>query len=200
MVLQGLPPGMEHRGDADLGAEMAWIGGDGGKRLGRAAEQDCIDGGLVLEGDLARQRGQGENDMKVRYRQQFGLSGGEPLETHQPLALRAMAVTTGVVGVARQAAVVAPLDMAAERRCPARGDGTHDASLDAAEMTGMRLLERFAVAAEDIRHLQGRSHGGRSAGRHNLQPQPMERAWRLADGLGGNLGVASRARQAGVAE
>jgi hypothetical protein len=33
MVLQGLPPGMEHRGDADLGAEMAWIGGDGGKRL-----------------------------------------------------------------------------------------------------------------------------------------------------------------------
>jgi hypothetical protein len=121
----------------DLGAEMAWIGGDGGKRLGRAAEQDCIDGGLVLEGDLARWRRQGENDMEVRYRQQFGLSGGEPLETHQPLALRAMAVTTGVVGVARQAAVVAPLDMAAERRCPARRDGTHDAPLDAAEMTGM---------------------------------------------------------------
>ena len=56
------------------------------------------------------------------------------------------------------------------------------------------------MAAEDIRQLQGRSHGGRSAGRHNLQPQPVERAWRLADGLGGNLGVASRARQAGVAE
>jgi hypothetical protein len=36
--------------------------------------------------------------------------------------------------------------MAAERRCPAR---RHDAPLDAAEMTGMRLLERFAVAAED---------------------------------------------------
>ena len=43
MVLQGLPPGMEYCGDADLGAEMAWIGGDGGKRLGRGAEQDCID-------------------------------------------------------------------------------------------------------------------------------------------------------------
>src|ERR1700693_3696073 len=118
-------------------AEMAWIGGDGGKRLGRAAEQDCIDGGLVLEGDLARWRRQGENDMEVRYRQQFGLSGGEALETHQPLALRAVAFTTGVVGIARQPAVVAPLDMAAERRCPARRDGTHDAPLDAAEMTGM---------------------------------------------------------------
>ena len=60
-----------------------------------------------------------------------------------------MAVTTGVVGDACQAAVVAALDMAAERRRPARRDSTHDAPLDAAEMTGMRLLERFTVAAED---------------------------------------------------
>jgi hypothetical protein len=54
------------------------------------------------------------------------------------------------------------LDMAPEHRCPARRDGAHDASLDAPEMTGMRLSKRFAMAAEDIRYLQSRSHGTRS--------------------------------------
>jgi len=49
---------MEHRGDADLRAQMPGIGGDGGERLSGGAEQDRIDGGLVLEGDLACQRRQ----------------------------------------------------------------------------------------------------------------------------------------------
>ena len=40
--------------------------------------------------------------------------------------------------------------MAAERGCSARRDGAHDASLDTPEMTGMRLSERFAMAAKDI--------------------------------------------------
>ena len=56
VLLQGLTPGMEHRSDADLRAQMPGIGGDGGERLSGGAEQDRIDGGLVLEGDLARQR------------------------------------------------------------------------------------------------------------------------------------------------
>ena len=87
MVLQRLTPGMEHRGDADLRAQMLGIGGDGGERLSGSAEQDRIDGGLVLEGDLARQRWQGEDDVEVRHRQQFGLSVREPFGACQPLAL-----------------------------------------------------------------------------------------------------------------
>jgi hypothetical protein len=53
MVLQGLAPGVENHGRAELGAEMSRIGGDGGERLGRRVEQDRVDKGLVLEGDLA---------------------------------------------------------------------------------------------------------------------------------------------------
>ena len=68
-----------------------------------------------------------------------------------------MPITTGVVGDARRAAVVALLDVAAERRRPARCDGAHDAPLDAAEMPGTGLPKRFTVAAEDIRHLEGRT-------------------------------------------
>lgn len=55
---------------------------------GGGAEQDRIDGSLVLEGDLARQRRQLEDDAEVGHRQQFGLSMREPFGARQPLALR----------------------------------------------------------------------------------------------------------------
>ena len=87
MMLQGLAPGVEHHGHAELGAEIPGIGRDGGKRLGRGAEQDCIDGGLVLERDRTDRCRQGEDDVEVRHRQQLGLPGREPLQTRQPLTL-----------------------------------------------------------------------------------------------------------------
>jgi hypothetical protein len=65
--------------------------------------------------------------------------------------------------------------------------------LDVPEMAGMRLSERFAIAAEDIRHLQSRSHGTRSGGWHDFQAGPIERARRVADRFGGDPGVARRA-------
>jgi hypothetical protein len=48
-----------------------------------------------LEGDLARQRWQGEDDVEVRHRQQFGLPMREPFGACQPLTLGTMAVTAG---------------------------------------------------------------------------------------------------------
>jgi hypothetical protein len=57
-----------------------------------------------------------------------------------------MAVSTRVVGDAGRTTIIALLDMAAEHRRPARRDGAHDASLDAPEMTGMRLSKRFAMS------------------------------------------------------
>lgn len=70
-----------------------------------------------------------------------------------------MAVATGIVGDAGRTTIIALLDMAPEYRRPARRDGAHDAALDAPKMTGMRLSKRFAMAVEDIRHLQSRRHG-----------------------------------------
>jgi hypothetical protein len=66
VVLQGLAPGVENHSHADLGAEMPGISRDGGKGLGRRAEQDRINGGLVLERDFAERCRQSEDDMKVR--------------------------------------------------------------------------------------------------------------------------------------
>ena len=95
VLLQGLTPGMEHCSDADLCAQMPGVGGDGGECLGGRAEQDRVDGGLVLEGDLACQRRQGEDDVEIRHRQQFGLSMREPFGARQPLALWTMTVAAG---------------------------------------------------------------------------------------------------------
>jgi hypothetical protein len=118
----------------------------------------------------------GAGKVEVGHRQELSPPVREPLRARQPLALRAMAIATGVVGDPDRAAVVALLDMAAECRRPARRDGAHHAALDATEMTGMRLPKRFAVVAEDIRHLHRRSHGVGSTRRHDLQPEPVERA------------------------
>ena len=45
-------PGMENRGDADAGAEVLGVGGDRDQRLGRGLEQQIVDDGLVLVGDV----------------------------------------------------------------------------------------------------------------------------------------------------
>ena len=200
MMLQGLAPGVKNHGDTELAAEVPGIGRDGGQCLGRRAEQDRVDNGLVLERDLAHQRWQCEDDMKVRHRQQFGLPIREPLGPRQPLAFGTVTVAARVVSDADCTAIVALLDMAAEHRRPARRDGAHDPSLDAPEMTGARLSKRFAMAAEDIRHLQSRNHRSRSAGRYDFQAEPIERARRITDRFGGDPGVARRACEAGMAK
>jgi hypothetical protein len=120
---------------------------------------------------------QGEHDVEVLNRQQFGLSGGEPLGAGLPLALRAMPVAARVVGAADEAAIGAGLGVPAQRRRPAQLDSAHHPPLDAAQVTVMRAAIGIAVAAEDIRHFQaGRHDADGSGGRHYLQPQPVKRA------------------------
>ena len=59
VVQQVLSPSVQHGQEADLCAEMLWIGGDRAQRLRGRPEQDVVDHGLVLErddGDLRRAR------------------------------------------------------------------------------------------------------------------------------------------------
>ena len=42
--------------------------------------------------------------MEVLHRQQFGLAGGKPLPRRSPLALRAVAVRTAIIGDGRKPA------------------------------------------------------------------------------------------------
>ena len=91
--------------------------------------------------------------------------------------------------------------MAAQRRRPAQLDGAHHPPLDAAQVSVMGAAIRFAVATEDIRHFQaGRHDAAGSGGRHDLQPQPVERALSPSDQPVRDSRIARRARQVGMAQ
>ena len=54
VMLKVLPPGVQHTQEADLRAQMLWVGGDLMQRLRCRPEQDVVDHHLVLERDDLR--------------------------------------------------------------------------------------------------------------------------------------------------
>ena len=149
-------PGVQYGGQADARAEMLRVGGDRGQRLGGGPEQEVVDGGLVLERDRADRRRQGEDDVIVGNRQELRLAVFEPLPRRRALALRAVAVAAGVVGDAFVRAVLAALDVSAERGGATGLDRRHDLQLGEAHVTGVGLAPRRPMGAKDVGDLQAR--------------------------------------------
>jgi hypothetical protein len=83
---------MQHGDEAGPSAKMLGIGPDDKHRFGGGLEQQIVDDGLVLIGEVRDLRRQSKHLMKVRNRQQLGLAGGEPLPRRSPLTLRAVPV------------------------------------------------------------------------------------------------------------
>ena len=77
-----LSPTVEHGEEADLGAQMFGIGSDGGEGLGRGAEQNAVDEIFVLVSNRGDRFRQGEDDMKIRSRENFRF----PFSTHSARA------------------------------------------------------------------------------------------------------------------
>jgi hypothetical protein len=175
---------------------MLGIGGDGLDCLGRRPKQDVMDNGLVLQRDAGDRRWHGEYEMKAR--KQLALAIGQPLGAGETLALWAETVTAGVVGNAGLTAIIAALDIAAERRGPANLNRRHDAALSGSQATGLIGAVGGTMGAEDIRHLKRGSHTGRSARRHHHQA--IERARRVGDQCGCDLGISGGRRQPGMAQ
>ena len=114
MVGERRAPGVQNGSDADAGAEMLGVGRDRDQRLSRGLEQNVVDHGLVLVGDVGDCRRQREDHVEVGHRQELGRALGEPLLCGGTLALRAVPVATAVVGNGRVATVLAARDMPAE--------------------------------------------------------------------------------------
>src|SRR6266853_1934882 len=179
MVGHRRAPGVEHGGEADAGAEVPGIGGDGEQRLGRAAEQQVVDYRLVLIGDRGDLGRQGEDKVEVADRQQIGLARGKPVPCRRALALGAMAVATGVVGDPAVAAILAALDMAAEGSRAAVLDGRHHLELAKAQMPGIGLAPGGAMVMKDVGDLQPwAAHRRRARLRVSVSSRPRGRAGR----------------------
>ena len=129
--------------------------------------------------------------MEIGDRQQVGLAIRQPPGARQALALRAVPVATTIEGDTNHAAVVAALGMAAEHCGTTSFDGCHHATLAAREPTALCRAERFAVVAENIRHLQYGTHGPRLRVRHYFNGEIIERTRRGCDQSGRDLGISS---------
>lgn len=81
-------PRVKHSGDADPGAEVLGISGDGQHRIGHGHEQQIIDERLVVIGDRGDLGREGEDDVEVAGREEVGLAGLEPLRAAAPSGTR----------------------------------------------------------------------------------------------------------------
>ena len=123
--------------------------------LGGDVEQQPVDHGLVLVGDVGDRRRQREDHVVVLHRQQVGLACLEPALGGAGLALRAVPVAARVVGDLVGAAALAAQDVSAQRRGAALLDGRHDLELAQAQVPALRLAPGRPVGAEDVGDLQG---------------------------------------------
>ena len=143
---------MEHQRRSNLRAQMLRIGGDGTQGLGGNIEQQAVDNRLVVPGDRTDRGGQREDHVVILHGQQVGLTCLEPPVCGARLALRAMAVTTRVVGDLQLGAAGTAQHMSTQRRGAALFDGRHDLQLSQAQRYS--LSPRWPVEAEDVRDLQ----------------------------------------------
>src|ERR1700747_650208 len=101
-----------------------------------------------------------------------------------------MAVSARVVGDAHGAAVVAALDMTAERSRAAGRDRSDDAPFDAPEMSSVRPFVTLAVTAEDVGQFERRPNVHRLSWRGDAQREFIART-----GRGGARGRTLRERR-----
>ena len=70
---------MEYRKEADFGSQMLGIGSDSGQGLGRGTKQNVVDNLFILVSDGSDLFGDGEDDMEIVCRENFGRSLLDPL-------------------------------------------------------------------------------------------------------------------------
>ncbi len=83
VVQKILTPGVEDGEEADLRTQMLGRGGDRSQSLGDHAEENAIDGLLVLKGYFGNLFRDGENDMKVLRVEDLGVPILQPLGAGQ---------------------------------------------------------------------------------------------------------------------
>jgi hypothetical protein len=153
VAVERLSPGAEHGGDPDLAVEMSLTKLK--QRLTGRFEEQVVDKPVVELSEQADLIGQGEDDMEVADRKQLALPSVDPFDHLGVLALRAVAIATGVIRDSRGAAVIALIDVATERRRAAAFDVIQDAVVMKREFVVCAVF--FAVEPEYVSKFKARS-------------------------------------------
>ena len=198
MVGQRRPPCVQHRGDADAGAEVPGVGGDRQHRLGRRLEQQVVEQrpfdkfrtGLLWNVISATSAGSVNTTWKYPTGSRSA-SRSASQARGGTLAPGAMPVAAAVIDDPPMPAAGAGLDVTAHDGGAAMLDRRHDLELMQPQMPGMRGPVGRPCAAEDVGDLDGGAHAGSTGGRLPLHQrhQPVERTGHGMDRACRDLGL-----------
>ncbi len=153
--VEGLPPGMEHHDNAELGVPA--VLGKALQGLGGDLEQQAVDPLGVVAGQPQEHLRQGEDDVEVLDRQQLQLSGVDPGAALAGPAFWAVAITIRVVADLVVAAAVALVDVGAHCVGAALVDGRHGLVLRVTEIVAGAV--GGSVLPEDVGDFKRRIGG-----------------------------------------
>ena len=129
---EGLPPGVQHGEEPNSGAETGGVGSDSQQCFRDRAEQQVVNHARVLEGKLSERIREGEDYVVVGHREQFALASFKPLGFGQRLALGTVAVAARVINGELMSALIALVEMPAERGCSTLLDCAQHSTLGSA--------------------------------------------------------------------
>ena len=152
---------MHNRGEANFGAQMLGIARYLLERLRCGFEQKAVDDLLVLVGDGGNLLRQGEDHVEILDRQQIRLPCFQPRTCRRALAAGTMPIPATAVRDLLMPTLLAATYVDPEDRCAAGPDRSHHPTLTTIEVGGVGLAIGFTLAAEDIRHLEGRASHAR---------------------------------------
>jgi hypothetical protein len=143
---QGLIPGVQHHGAPDLPAEVALSKLH--ERLTRRVEQQCQERSFVREDEGIEVVWHGKHQMEIRHRQQLGFAVLDPLSLGKGLTLRAVTITTGIIGVPLEPTGGTVFSVPTELHRPAGLDIVHHLLMRGWD--GMGTAVCLPIEAEDI--------------------------------------------------
>ena len=127
--LEALAPAVEYGAEAELGAEMPGVGGEGLEALGGSGEEEIEDESFVAQRDGIERLGEREDDMEVGDGEEALAPLVEPLGFLEALAFGTVAVPAGIVGDTDVATASAGVLVATECGGAATGDPLKDLAL-----------------------------------------------------------------------
>src|SRR3954451_8412362 len=155
VVLESLPPGVEHTEETNLRAQMLGIGRDLQQGFGAGLKEQLVDDLLIVERQPREFMRQGEHHVEIADVQQFLLPVRQPAVASVSEALRAVPIAARVIRDGAMAAPRATVQMAAERCRAAMLDSAQHLQLLPCQPGTVALDEVLTVLSNDIGHLEG---------------------------------------------
>ena len=131
-----LAPGVQDGREAERASQVLRIPREGLERLAGCAKEQIVDDAGSRKSQPTELVGQREDDVEVGDGEQVGAAGLEPVLLGEQLALRAVAVATGVVDGAAVSAAVTLFEVTAEGGGAAGREGTQDLVLEQRDLMG----------------------------------------------------------------